>query len=128
MKNQPSKEEMLLERAYVLQNMIRAGRQNLRQQENELKDILAQIEATGQNRFGLYGIITRTQKRRTIISERFFKLWPQAFLRLAKVSIKDATAELGDEQLNASGVCEIKEQVSSEVIRYELPAKKELMV
>jgi len=125
---QPSKEEMLLERAYALQSMIKAQRQNLRQQEAELKDILAQVDSTGKSRFGRYGIARKVQNRRSIISDRFFRLWPQAFMRLAKVSIKDAEAELGKEQLDAANIFEVKDQISLEVIRFELPPKKELMI
>lgn len=128
MRPQPSKEEMLLERAYALQSMIKAQRQNLRQQEAELKDILAQVDSTGKSRFGRYGIARKVQNRRSIISDRFFRLWPQAFMRLAKVSIKDAEAELGKEQLDAANIFEVKDQISLEVIRFELPPKKELMI
>lgn len=128
MRQPKSNEEMLLERAWALQSMIKAQRQNLRTQEAELKEILTQIDATGQSRFGRYGISKKIQQRRAIISDKFFRLWPQAFMRLAKVSIKDAEAELGKEQLDAANIFEVKDQISLEVIRFELPPKKELMI
>jgi ATP-dependent DNA helicase RecQ len=123
-----TREELLIERAYVLQGMIRAGRQNIREQEAEYKDIVAQLQETGQSRFGRYSIVRKVQQRRAIISDKFFRLWPQAFMKLARVSIKDAEAELGKEQLEAVKIFEVKDQVSTEIIRHELPAKREIMV
>jgi ATP-dependent DNA helicase RecQ len=128
MRRDVTQEELLLERAWALQGMIKAQRQNLKQQEAELKEILAGISAKGQSRYGRYGISKKTQQRRAIKSDQFFRLWPQVFLRLAKVSIKDAEAELGKEQLEAAKIFDIKEQVTLEVIRYELPEKKPTMV
>jgi len=98
----PTEAELLLERAYVLQNMMKAQRQTIRKQEEEYKRILEQIKETGQARHRAYELVEKVQKRRSIVSDRFFKLWPQSFLKLARVSIKDAEAELGAGQLDAS--------------------------
>jgi hypothetical protein len=122
----PTEAELLLERAYVLQNMMKAQRQTIRKQEEEYKRILEQIKETGQARHGAYELVEKVQKRRSIVSDRFFKLWPQSFLKLARVSIKDAEAELGAEQLDASGVCEIHEQILNEVVSYRAPPIKRI--
>jgi hypothetical protein len=123
-----SREELLLERAWVLQNLMKAGRDNLRAQEAEYKEIVEEIQKTGQTRFGQYSISTKTTLRRSIISTKFIKVWPQIFMRIARVSIKDAEAELGKDQLEAADIFETKDQVSTAIIKHELPPTKPLMV
>jgi ATP-dependent DNA helicase RecQ len=128
MRRQPqSEEELMLERAFVLQGIIKAQKQALAKQEKEYKDIIARIKATGKNRYGYFQVNEKVSKRRIIISDKFFKLWPQQFLRLAKVTLKDASAVIPEEELNASGIFEEKPQVLYEVVRLDY-AKKEGLV
>lgn len=121
-------EELLLERAWVLQKLMKASRDNLREQEAEYKEIIAEIQKTDKTRHGQYSISTKSTQRRMIIPSKFFKIWPQIFLKIARINIKDAEAELGKDELNAKDIFEVKDQVSTTIIKHELPEKKPLMV
>jgi ATP-dependent DNA helicase RecQ len=122
-----TREELLIERAWVLQGLIKAQRDNLKHQEQEYKEIVAEIQKTGQARHGQYSIATKTTQRRSIISSKFFKAWPEVFVKIARVNIKDAEAELGKDKLDTD-IFEVKDHVSTSVIKHELPQRKEMMV
>jgi hypothetical protein len=123
-----TREELLLEWAWVLQKLMKVSRDNLREQEAEYKEIIAEIQKTGKIRHGQYSISTKTTQRRSIIPPKFFKVWPEIFMKIAKINIKDAEAELGKDKLDAEDIFETKEQISTSVIKHELPPPKPLMV
>ena len=106
-----------LERAYELQEIIKKERHQLRQHEDEYKLLMTQISALNVRRVEYYEVIDKVKTRRYIISDLFRARWPDLFNKLAKITIKDAEAELPPEDLKS--VCEVRETIKQEVVIYE---------
>jgi hypothetical protein len=106
-----------LERAYELQEIIKKERHQLRQHEDEYKLLMTQISALNVRRVEYYEVIDKVKTRRYIISDLFRAKWPDLFNKLAKITIKDAEAELQPEDLKS--VCEVRETIKQEIVTYE---------
>jgi hypothetical protein len=106
-----------LERAYELQELIKKERHQLRQHEDEYKLLMTQISTLDVRRVEYYEVIDKVKTRRYIISDLFRAKWPDLFNKLAKITIKDAEAELPPEELKS--VCEVRETIKQEIIIYE---------
>lgn len=108
-----------LERAYVLQETIKKERQQLRQHEEEYKLLMMQISAFEVKKVEYYEVVQKVLKRRYIDSGKFRSRWPDLFDKLAKVTIKDAEAEIQSKDLES--VCEVREILRQEIVSYKKP-------
>lgn len=110
-----------IEKAYNLQLSIKEKRKELKALENQYQTLMEALAVLEVGRVGPYERIQKVQKRRTIISETFRHTWPDLFNSLATVTLKAATAEISEEDLERAGALQVHELVSWEIISYKKP-------
>lgn len=90
----------LLARAHELQETLKRERQQVREHDEEYKDLMAKIIRSKVQQLGKYEVIdTEVQHQHFIISDKFRERWPDLFNRLATVKLKDARKVLKDKDL-----------------------------
>ncbi len=111
--------EKAIAEAFELQEKIRRQRKELREDEKRLSTLLEALDLEHVTRAGDYERRQKTSCRRSIISEAFRARWPEAFNRLARVTLKDALRELPEAEV--SECCQVDELVTWEIVSYRLP-------
>lgn len=115
---QPEPKEAI-EEAWRLQESIRKQRQQIKKDEQRLRDLMDLLGMLNVTRIGPYERRQKIQRRRSIVSERFQQRWPELFNRLAKITIKDASTVLDPGQVDE--LCEVQETETWEIISYKKP-------
>jgi hypothetical protein len=102
--------------AFEIQEEIAREKKAIKEKEWLLQNLLWQLEKENVGRLGDYERKKKITIKRIISSEKFRARWPELFNKLAKVTLKDAQAEVREVELNE--VCSTFEQVSWKIIFY----------
>lgn len=114
--------EKAITEAFELQEKIRKQRKELRENERHLSTLLEALDLAEVTRAGDYERRQKVSCRRSIISEAFRARWPEAFNRLARVTLKDALRELPVAEVEQC--CQMDDLISWEIVSYRLPGSK----
>ncbi len=114
--------EKAITEAFELQEKIRKQRKELRENERHLSTLLEVLDLAHITRAGDFERRQKVSCRRSIISEEFRARWPEAFNRLARITLKDALRELPEAEVVQC--CQVDELVTWEIVSYRLPGSK----
>jgi len=105
-------DDALLEEAYALQEYIRELREEIRLADDLRKALLERARASSILENETYVITTRVNRKRRIVTERFYERYPEIFVRIAKVTVSAAEKAVGREALEECVLYDESETVS----------------
>lgn len=116
-KNNPAE---ALVKAFKLQEELRKMRKEIRDIEAEYDTIMGSLIDANVGRIGIYELVTKVQHKRAIDSDLFRTKWPGIFNKIAKVTLKDAEANLRPEDLvEFEKVLKVEHVLRHSIVSYE---------